>query len=88
MTAAAAPLRSSLRAERGRLLISISQLAPALIYFALFYVGPLLVLLYISFLTNRNFQYVEPLTFDRYAEVAESDSMVSETVCELANLVI
>ena len=74
MTAAAPPLRSGLRGERGRLRVSISQLAPALVYFALFYVGPLLVLLYFSFLTLSNFQYVEPLTFARYVEVAQSET--------------
>ena len=74
MTAAARPLRSGLRGERGRLLISLSQLAPALVYFVLFYIGPLLVLLYISFLTFRSFQFVEPLTFANYLEVVQSET--------------
>ncbi|MBM4407283.1 MAG: ABC transporter permease [Chloroflexi bacterium] len=68
------PLTAGVRAERGRLLVSIAQLTPALAYFALFYVGPLLVLVYISFLTFRNFQFVEPLSFNNYANVVTSET--------------
>lgn len=68
------PLTAGLRGERGRLLISIAQLLPALVYFALFYVGPLLVLVYISFLTFRNFQFVEPLSFNNYVNVLTSET--------------
>ncbi len=49
------------------------QLAPTLVYFLAFYVGPLLVLLYFSFLTFRSFQFVEPLTFNNYVDVANSE---------------
>lgn len=68
------PLTAGLRGERGRLLVSIAQLLPALVYFLLFYVGPLLVLVYISFLTFRNFQFVEPLSFNNYANVLTSET--------------
>ena len=68
------PLTAGLRGERGRLLVSIAQLLPALVYFALFYVGPLLVLVYISFLSFRNFQFVEPLTFNNYVNVLTSET--------------
>ena len=67
-------MRAAVRRERGRLLVSVAQLLPALVYFLLFYVGPLLVLGYISFLTFTNFRFVEPLSFDNYAKVLESET--------------
>jgi len=67
-------MRAAARRERGRLLVSFAQLVPALIYFLLFYVGPLLVLGYISFLTFTNFRFVEPLSFDNYAKVLSSET--------------
>ncbi len=67
-------MRAGVRRERGRLLVSFAQLLPALVYFLLFYVGPLLVLGYISFLTFTNFRFVEPLSLDNYIKVVESET--------------
>ena len=52
----------------------MSQLLPALLYFAVFYVGPILVLVWISFLTLRNFQFVEPLTLNNYVNVLQGET--------------
>lgn len=68
------PLTAGLRGSRGRLLVSIAQLLPALIYFVLFYVGPLLVLVYFSFLTVQNFRFVEPFNIDNYVDVLTGET--------------
>ena len=52
----------------------VAQILPTLLYFAAFYIGPLLVLLYFSFLTFRNFQFIEPLTLNNYVDVANSET--------------
>jgi spermidine/putrescine transport system permease protein len=54
--------------------VLFAQLVPTLLYFAAFYVGPLLVLFYFSFLTFRNFQYVPPFTLNNYVDVANSET--------------
>jgi spermidine/putrescine transport system permease protein len=53
--------------------VPFAQLVPTLLYFAVFYVGPVVVLLYFSFLSFRNFQFVEPFTFNNYVDVANSE---------------
>ena len=72
--ASAQPVQGRSHAERGRRLVSIAQLAPTLVYFLVFYVGPLAVLLIISFLSFRDFQFVEPFTVDNYVSVARSET--------------
>ena len=52
----------------------VAQILPTLVYFAAFYIGPLLVLFYFSFLTFRNFQFIEPLTLNNYVDVANSET--------------
>jgi len=61
-------------AERRRQRVAIAQLAPTLVYFVVFYIGPMLVLLGISFLSFRDFQFVEPFTIDNYVDVANSET--------------
>jgi len=71
--ATAQPVDARPRLGRGRLLVPLAQLTPTLLYFLAFYVGPLIVLAYFSFLTFRNFQFVPPLTFNNYVDVANSE---------------
>jgi spermidine/putrescine transport system permease protein len=71
--ATAQPADARPRLGRGRLLVPVAQLTPTLLYFLAFYVGPLIVLAYFSFLTFRNFQFVPPLTFNNYVDVANSE---------------
>ena len=68
------PVGARSGARRGRLHVSIAQLAPTLAYFAVFYIAPMLVLVWISFLSFRDFQFVEPFTIDNYLAVARSET--------------
>src|SRR3989304_4014057 len=60
--------------KRGSLLVPVAQILPTLVYFAAFYIGPLLVLLYFRFLTFRTFLFIEPLTLNNYVDVANSET--------------
>lgn len=75
--AAAAAERHRARAERTRHLVAIAQLAPALVYFALFFVGPFIALFALSFFTFRNFDFLPILTLANYADVLTSDTFAT-----------
>lgn len=73
MTAQALAHPPRARRTGGRRLLSTLQLAPALLYFLAFFVGPFVVLLAISFFTFRDFNFYPDLTLKNYADVVVSD---------------
>jgi spermidine/putrescine transport system permease protein len=58
-------------------MLSIAQLTPALIYFALFFIGPFLALFALSFFTFQHFDFLPQLTLDNYASVLASDTFAT-----------
>jgi len=54
-------------AAAGRRYVSVLQVAPALVYFLVFFLGPILFLVGMSFLTFRNSDFYPELTLKNYS---------------------